>query len=57
MDAAQASAMLTRVVITEKQTSVTNVRQKLHSEELHEIKTLILASCFYSSYAEEKDLL
>lgn len=42
-----------RVVIAEKQTLITNVRQKLHSEKLYEIKALILASCFYSPYAKE----
>lgn len=53
MDAAQDSDMPARVVIAEKQTSITNVRQKLHSKESYEIKALILASCFYSPYAKE----
>lgn len=57
VDAAQASDTLTGVVITEKQTPVTKVRQKLHSEELQEIRALLLASCFYSSDAEEYNLL
>lgn len=41
MAAVQALDMPARVVTAEKQTLITNVRQKLHSEESYEMKALI----------------
>lgn len=57
MGAVQGSDTPASIVRAEKQTLITNVRQKLHSEESHKTKALISASCFYSPYATEQDLL
>jgi len=53
MDVLQASDTPARVVTAEKQTLITNVSQKLHSEKSYEIKALILLSSFYCPYAKE----
>lgn len=54
MNATEAFDASTRVVRAEQQTLITNVRQKLHSEESYEIKALIQQAPFIPHMPKNK---